>query len=156
MTNRLKLIVDKPDLGFSAAHFLVSMGKCNRIHGHNYHVTLTLEGTMDAEATVLVDFAEVKTKLQGILAEWDHKILIPSKSKDLTIRTTGESIEITTRDDRYFLLPKDDVLFIDFPAASCEYLTMGIYKKVKNLWPNFDIQVIVEETPGSKTAYGDF
>ncbi|MFX0060609.1 MAG: 6-pyruvoyl tetrahydropterin synthase family protein [Candidatus Hermodarchaeota archaeon] len=151
----IRLVLDK-HLGFSSAHFLVGMGKCDSIHGHNYRVILKLEGKMDEDAPVLVNFADVKKKLQEILTEWDHKILIPSKSKELNIQTTEKSVEITTRNNRYFLLPKEDVLFIDFPAASCEYLTIALYEKMKLEWPNFNIQVIVEETPGSKAVYGDF
>ena len=156
MKKRIRLILDKSSLRFSAAHFLVGLGKCDRMHGHNYRVILKLEGIMPEDAPVLVNFADVKKILQELLSEWDHKILLPSKSKELTIKTTGESIEITTQNNRVFVLPTEDVHFIDFPATSCEYLSIALYEKTKTKWPDLDIQVIIEETTGSKTAYGDF
>ncbi|MEX2753109.1 MAG: 6-pyruvoyl tetrahydropterin synthase family protein, partial [Candidatus Freyarchaeota archaeon] len=35
-----KLKVERTDLNFSAAHFLIRHPKCERIHGHNYKVTI--------------------------------------------------------------------------------------------------------------------
>jgi 6-pyruvoyltetrahydropterin/6-carboxytetrahydropterin synthase len=61
---------------FSAAHFLREYkGKCEKLHGHNWKVTVGVAGgTLDA-AGLLVDFGVVKKELAGILAGLDHRVL---------------------------------------------------------------------------------
>jgi 6-pyruvoyltetrahydropterin/6-carboxytetrahydropterin synthase len=62
--------------GFSAAHFLQSYhGKCEKLHGHNYRVRVTVEGTRLDEGGMLVDFGVLKGALGKITAELDHSSL---------------------------------------------------------------------------------
>ena len=45
---------------FDAAHNLVHYhGKCEKLHGHTYHMSVTLKGTPDEEGMVF-DFTELK------------------------------------------------------------------------------------------------
>src|SRR5208337_2806286 len=44
--------VGKGDLRFSAAHFISFLGKCERLHGHNYGVSVVLEGNLSGEGLV--------------------------------------------------------------------------------------------------------
>jgi len=62
--------------GFAAAHFLKAYhGKCERLHGHNYRVFVTAQGTGLDEGGMLVDFGVLKDALKGVLAELDHSCL---------------------------------------------------------------------------------
>ncbi|MDH5639538.1 MAG: 6-carboxytetrahydropterin synthase, partial [Nitrospinota bacterium] len=38
MSDKTRIKIEKRDSVFSAAHFLADMGKCERMHGHNYFV----------------------------------------------------------------------------------------------------------------------
>jgi 6-pyruvoyltetrahydropterin/6-carboxytetrahydropterin synthase len=62
---------------FSAAHALRAYeGKCERLHGHNFAVELTVEGrTLTADTALLLDFSVLKSLLKEILAELDHSVL---------------------------------------------------------------------------------
>ncbi|HVN22374.1 MAG TPA: 6-carboxytetrahydropterin synthase QueD [Syntrophorhabdales bacterium] len=61
---------------FAAAHRLESYhGKCENLHGHNFKVEALFEGEHLSEEGMLVDFAILKTHLNTILAELDHKYI---------------------------------------------------------------------------------
>lgn len=61
---------------FSGAHRLVgSGGRCEALHGHNFHVTLEVKGDHLDKTGMLVDFGDLKKALKTILAELDHSDL---------------------------------------------------------------------------------
>jgi 6-pyruvoyltetrahydropterin/6-carboxytetrahydropterin synthase len=64
------------EAGFAAAHYLARYhGKCERLHGHNYRVRVTVKGDRLDEGGMLVDFGVLKAALRAILAEVDHASL---------------------------------------------------------------------------------
>jgi 6-pyruvoyltetrahydropterin/6-carboxytetrahydropterin synthase len=62
---------------FSAAHALRGYeGKCERLHGHNFAVELTVEGDALAAGTaLLLDFNVLKSLLKEVLTGLDHCVL---------------------------------------------------------------------------------
>lgn len=61
---------------FAAAHALRGYeGKCEKIHGHNYKVEVTLGGEQLDSAGLLVDFLEVKRWLRAVAERLDHCLL---------------------------------------------------------------------------------
>ncbi len=62
---------------FAAAHSLRNYGgACEALHGHNFAVSMTVEGDRLAQETeLLVDFKELKRLLAAVLDELDHKFL---------------------------------------------------------------------------------
>ncbi|NQU11419.1 6-carboxytetrahydropterin synthase QueD [bacterium] len=61
---------------FSAAHRLQDYpGNCARWHGHNWEVTVTLQTAELNSVGLSVDFREIKTGLNELLAEIDHSDL---------------------------------------------------------------------------------
>jgi 6-pyruvoyltetrahydropterin/6-carboxytetrahydropterin synthase len=52
------------------AHLLPGHPKCGQLHGHTYKVELAVVG--EARGGMLVDFAELKAQLRGVLARYDH------------------------------------------------------------------------------------
>lgn len=62
---------------FCAAHALRHYkGKCERTHGHNYGVEVTIEGdTLSEDTELLMDFGELKALLQKTLRGLDHSLL---------------------------------------------------------------------------------
>lgn len=61
------------DFKFDAAHNLVHYhGKCERLHGHTYHMSVTLKGRPDAEGMIF-DFVDLKRAVkEKILSRLDH------------------------------------------------------------------------------------
>ena len=61
---------------FSAGHALRGYkGKCENVHGHNYRVRVTLEGPQLDKVGLLIDFAELKHVIRGIIQRLDHQFI---------------------------------------------------------------------------------
>jgi len=61
---------------FCGAHFLAGYkGPCANLHGHNWEVELFMQGTATNRLGMLIDFKEVKKKLNAVLGKIDHKNL---------------------------------------------------------------------------------
>ena len=59
---------------FAAAHQLRGYkGKCENIHGHNWKVVLSVEGTRLNDIGLLIDFHDLKAILKEKLNLLDHK-----------------------------------------------------------------------------------
>lgn len=58
---------------FSAAHQLRGyMGKCENLHGHNWKVRLSVEGSVLESSGMLVDFTLLKKILKEVISCLDH------------------------------------------------------------------------------------
>ncbi len=61
---------------FSAAHQLRGYeGACEKLHGHNWKVEVTVRGERLNEIGILLDFKELRKALREVLAELDHRNL---------------------------------------------------------------------------------
>ncbi|MFP4391679.1 MAG: 6-carboxytetrahydropterin synthase QueD [Desulfohalobiaceae bacterium] len=62
---------------FSSSHQLRHyQGKCEALHGHNFTVQAEVEGyELEPDTEILIDFKEIKSLLNSILRELDHKHL---------------------------------------------------------------------------------
>ena len=66
------------DFTFDAAHFLPNVPeghKCKEMHGHTYLLTVYIEGEPDEELGWLMDFSDLKSKINPIINAVDHKLL---------------------------------------------------------------------------------
>jgi 6-pyruvoyltetrahydropterin/6-carboxytetrahydropterin synthase len=77
---------------FSAAHALRGYkGKCERLHGHNWKVKVTLvSGKLD-KTGMAMDFTDIKSALDGVLSKFDHCFLNEAAPFD-KINPTAENI----------------------------------------------------------------
>jgi len=61
---------------FSAAHQLVGYkGKCENLHGHTYGVDVFVRADELDQAGLAVDFKELKKAIDGLLDDYDHRLL---------------------------------------------------------------------------------
>ncbi len=61
---------------FSAAHRLKEYkGKCENLHGHNWKVQVYLKGDKLNKIGMLVDFREIKKRINKIIKKLDHTYL---------------------------------------------------------------------------------
>ena len=69
---------------FSAAHALRRYrGKCEALHGHNFSVEMVVEGGSLQDGTdLLVDFTVLKSRLNSVLEDLDHRVLNESAPFD--------------------------------------------------------------------------
>lgn len=105
---------------FSACHFLPGHSKCNRLHGHNYAIHLELEGEPDKEGIVF-DFMILKSAMKDVASTLDHCVLLPKKSKIVTVESKGKNINAVCENKAYSF-PKEDVTLLDIETISAEFL----------------------------------
>ena len=76
------------DFKFDAAHNLVNYhGKCERLHGHTYHMSVVLKGEPDHEGMIF-DFVELKKCVNElVLSKLDHAYI-----NDIIPQPTAEYI----------------------------------------------------------------
>ena len=151
-----RIEVGKGDLRFSAAHFISFHGKCERLHGHNYGVSVVLEGSLSADGMVL-DFLDVKKAAREICESLDHRFLLPFESTCLEIRKTGEEWSIGFGSKRYvfpasdvFVLPVDNITAERLAEYICRRIFDALHPKAGNLAA---VTVGVEEAPGQSAWY---
>ena len=71
MDGKWRLTIDE---AFCASHQLRNYnGKCEHLHGHNFGVTVEVEGTrLDPRVEILVDFGDLKRLTREVLEPLDH------------------------------------------------------------------------------------
>ena len=111
---------------FSAAHNLRhSRGKCERLHGHNFKVRITVGADKLDKLGMVADFHDIKNHLRLVLGQLDHNYLnkIPFFKK---INPTSEQI-------------------------AC-FIFKGLNKKIKGRTCRL-LEVTVWETEGNEATY---
>jgi 6-pyruvoyl tetrahydropterin synthase/QueD family protein len=149
-----KIIVEKGNLRFSAAHFITFMGKCERLHGHNYALSVELAGELTDDGYVF-DFVELKSVLRGICDSLDHRFLIPLQNEHLEVKAGEEEWEVHFGERRY-VFPARDVLPLPVDNITAErlaeYVCDQAVERLQGTANLSSITVGVEEAPG-QTAY---
>jgi len=88
------MIVSKK-VSFDAAHFLPGyIGKCANMHGHHWVVELGVEGEVNPETGMVIDFSRLKEFWEDNFQEaFDHKLL-----NDTISNPTAENIALYIRE----------------------------------------------------------
>jgi 6-pyruvoyltetrahydropterin/6-carboxytetrahydropterin synthase len=82
---------------FEAAHELPwHPGKCKRLHGHSYRVEVTVEGPVDPDRGIVVDFDDVKSVVRtSVVDRYDHQYLndfLPNPTAELLAADVWERL----------------------------------------------------------------
>ena len=80
---------------FAAAHRLRDYeGVCERLHGHNYKVAVTVRGEALGASGMLADFKTLKGALAEVLDRFDHRCLNDDvdEFKEGSLNPTAENI----------------------------------------------------------------
>ena len=137
-------------LRFSACHFIPNHPKCGCLHGHTYAISVRIEGQQVGD--FIIDFEMVKKIVNEICDRLDHRVLIAEKDPRLRIGKTKEvSVEIIENNKRY-VLPSEDVVFLPTTSVSaedlCKYFSTGIAKALRGVDNIRKIHVRVDEGIG--------
>lgn len=148
-----RVAVERADLVFSAAHFLLSHEKCARLHGHNYKVRVEASSTFLDEKQMVVDFFTVRHAVKSVCEHLDHRVLIPTKAKGLKLREEGGEIHVFLSDRKY-VFPKSDVALLPLEATTAEKIAEYLYYELKAVLPtNIRLKVSVEEAEGAIASF---
>jgi 6-pyruvoyltetrahydropterin/6-carboxytetrahydropterin synthase len=95
------------DFTFDSAHFLTEYhGKCEVLHGHTYHLSVTIQGKPDQNGMIL-DFLVLKEiVIQNILSKIDHRLLndlFQNPTTEIIAKWIFETLDPILKTERYSL-----------------------------------------------------
>lgn len=159
MPRRFSIEVEKDYFNFASAHFLIfADGRREPLHGHNYQVSVAVEGELD-RAGVLLDFITFKPLVKKVCDALDHRTLIQRDNPNLRIHERSRSIEVLYRGQR-IILPRRDVILLPLVNTSTEFLAEYVAGKIgraaRREFPGAKIRFIevgIEETRGQKGIF---
>lgn len=125
MNSRFRVELEKEQLIFSSAHFITFQDAqgatiCEQLHGHNYRVRCTVDGTLNEHGYV-VDFIALKHKLLELVAKLDHHVLLATEHPDLHVETRDQEVEVTY-ETRRWVFPKEDCVLLPISNTTAELL----------------------------------
>ena len=156
--------VYKEDFDFSAAHFITYSGRCETLHGHNYHVEVNLEGERGPDSYVY-NFSDLKPAVRRICASLDHKMLLADLNPLLKYQVEEEtqSIQVTFGKRRY-VFPLDEVVRLPINNTTAEAIAayiLGLLRIELTDQARPELQTLrrigvgVEEQPGQAAFYAE-
>src|SRR5271170_1019302 len=97
-SSRFKVRVTKDYLVFCSGHFITYDGDlCERIHGHNYRTAVEVEGDLD-QNNYVIDFIALKDLTRAITDGLDHRMLLPTQSRQIQLHEDGANLRVNYRD----------------------------------------------------------
>jgi 6-pyruvoyltetrahydropterin/6-carboxytetrahydropterin synthase len=160
MTQTFDVFVGKEYLKFNAAHFIAYPGFRERLHGHNYQVTVRIEGDLGPDGYVL-DFGLVKKATKRVCEALDEHTLLPAQSDCLRIAESGDSVEAVYEDGSRFVFPRADVILLPIVHTSAEELARYVAGELRaellatGARPWRRLEVSVAETRGQSATYAE-
>jgi 6-pyruvoyltetrahydropterin/6-carboxytetrahydropterin synthase len=129
-SSQFKVRVTKDSLVFSAGHFITFNGDhCERIHGHNYRLAVEVEGDLD-ENHYVFDFIALRDISQAIVAELDHRMLLPTQSPYIRLEDDGPNWRARYK-DRSWSFPRDECVLLPVTNTTAELLADYIAGRVR-------------------------
>lgn len=140
-------------INFSAAHFIPTIEKCSRIHGHDYSISLEIEG--EPRDGILIDYGVVKGAVRTIIRDMDHKVLLPENSQLTRVKCDHREC-VASYDSKEFRFPVGDVFVLNRIMTSSEMIADHIATEMADRLKTYRnlnrIQICVYEGPGQCTC----
>jgi len=158
MTEKYIVRVTKDHLVFSSGHFITFNGdQCERLHGHNYRVAVTVEGPLDSNHYVF-DFIALKDLTQKITDHLDHRMMLATRNPLIKVEEKPGSVRVTYH-SKEWVFPREDCILLPIENTTAELLARYIgqqllkdLKKEKHYQPEI-LRVEVEENVGQSATY---
>ena len=152
--------ISKDNLIFAAGHFVAYDGdKVEPLHGHNYRLGVTIEGSTEENAYVF-NFVTLKRIMKRVADELDHRMLLPRDNPLIAIEPQDDGGVIVRTPERWYRFPLEDVVLLPLPNTTAEMLARHLCGRLRaELAARPDtshltaIEVTVEETFGQMAIY---
>lgn len=144
---------------FSCAHFLIFPdGSKERLHGHNYYVSVVIEGSL--EKGLVLDFNHAKPVVRELCDSLDEHWLVPAEHPELKIEALADGhTSVVYREDRY-LVPTSELIALPINNTSVENLSTWFGRELRRrLESRFGstrvdrLEVAISETSGQRGVY---
>lgn len=106
---------------FEAAHRLPNLPeghKCRRLHGHSYRVEVHVQGAVNPDTGMVVDFADIKAAFQPLWVQLDHNYLNEVEGLD---NPTSERLAVWIWERLAGMLPLNRVVVRETCTSGVEY-----------------------------------
>jgi len=150
--------VERNRLRFCSAHMATFAGKCEPLHGHNYLLTVDVEGPLTDDSWV-IDFSLIKRIARERCEAIDHKFLLQRDSRVLSITQTADAWQIAFGEHQRYLFPKSDVAALPIDNSTAERLAEWFHGEIAAALMSAGaanvgrLRVEVEEAPGQSGWY---
>lgn len=150
-----ELKLSKDRFKFSASHFTrFSASEKERLHGHNYYVSLKLRVEKLDEWGLGFDLPAIKSALAKCVGELDEKVLLPQSSEGYEVQANGDQVEVDVSEDHYSF-PAKEVYFLPYPNVSLEVLAQYVCEAFLSeyAFKGTQIQLEIAETRGQSIEF---
>ena len=134
MQSSFRVQVSKDYLVFASAHFITFRGhQCESLHGHNYRVGVAVEGAVDAECLLVLDFSVLKKITRRLVDEIDHKVLLPTRNPKLSYREEEgrDRLAVDYFGVPTYVFPKRDCALLPIQNSTAEMLAQYLGSRVR-------------------------
>jgi 6-pyruvoyl-tetrahydropterin synthase len=151
-TGSFRVNVTKDYLKFSAAHFIAYPGFRESLHGHNYRVSIQVEGALGREGYV-VDFGVVKRIARLLCGRLDEKVLVPAQSDCLTVDHSDGAVVLRYENDE-FRFPAGDAILLPIVHSSVEELARYLAGELRTELAREGVEGITAIEVGVEESFG--
>lgn len=157
-------IIDKDSHYFSSCHFLKGFGKCERLHGHDYHVKVKIK-YLNTNYNKFLDYKLLSDIVFTETKKLDQKVILSNNvgdRMDVGSKKSGRNIKISFQDETFYSFPEDDVIILDkYEMITTENLAQYLNNKIKNkisliYKEPFELQTFISENKGSTSKFSSF
>jgi 6-pyruvoyltetrahydropterin/6-carboxytetrahydropterin synthase len=126
---RHRLFVGQDQHKFSVAHMTVFPdGSKERLHGHNFNVSVAVDLRLVAFETLL-DIGIVKAAVEAQCREWNERLLLAEHNPHFEILAREPELEFRLCGRRY-VVPADEVILLPIDNVIVENLSMEFARRV--------------------------
>ena len=93
---------------------------CERLHGHNYRVAVTVDGPVDPATGFVVDFAVLKRVVQAAIEPLDHRVLVPDTNPSLRVHEADGQVIVDYTRPGWLVVPAAHACLIPVAQTTAE------------------------------------
>ncbi|PIE01772.1 MAG: hypothetical protein CSA81_10345 [Acidobacteria bacterium] len=151
----------KDRLKFSSAHFtLFPDGGCEKLHGHNYRVSVELSFAV-LNRGLSCPFHKLKPIVESVIKPLDEMVLMPANSEWVSFEYQGTQAIVNIHSpkvEKQYQLPKDELFILRGDNVSSEQLAKYVFEELQTVLArhNMDINVhsvCVLESTGQEVCF---
>lgn len=120
--------VSKADMKFNCAHFIAYRGFRERLHGHNYTMSIKVIGseTLSKEG-YLIDFGDLKRAARTLCKSLNEYFICPMNSDVIQIVESDTQLCLTCEDGAVFSFPRSDCMKLPLVHSSAEEISHYVW-----------------------------
>lgn len=128
---------------FDAAHRIIGHDRCGVLHGHTYHVYVSVSTKSLSSAGMVLDYADLDRLVKPIIVELDHHYLAGQSEVD-------DPNIVNWR-------PQSDIVYLPIENSTAEHLSKYLFDEIQSrveaIPGIFLLEVDVQETPRSSAIW---